>query len=130
MLQLTLPQGSSAVTPLQVANQTVDASNATQAQPYTFTTTLSPGPSSNWSSQIGVDACLDSPVQGAVPGLYGNGSSVLGYAPGTVGGGSRTASLYMLVLSCVGSLRAPCRDEALLCCVLLCFALRRCLACM
>ena len=84
MLQLTLPQGSSAVTPLQVANQTVDASNATQAQPYTFTTDLSPGPSSNWSSQIGVDACLDSPVLGAVPALYGNGSSVLGYAAGSL----------------------------------------------
>ena len=78
--QLTLPQGQVAVTPLQVANQTVDASTAAQAQPYNFTTVLTPGVSSNWSSQVGVDACLPSTVAGAVPALYGNGTSVLGYA--------------------------------------------------
>ena len=66
------------MTPIQIANQTVDASNATTAQPYTFTTDLTPGPSSNWSSQIGVDACLEAPASGAIPTLYGNGSSVLG----------------------------------------------------
>ena len=77
-LQVMLAAGSVQAGPLQVANQTVNASTSIESKPFTFTTTLQPGPSSNWSAQVGVDACLDAWVMGQVPALVGNGTDASG----------------------------------------------------